>query len=154
MTASPHDESAAYYALRPKTPVRAIVLAAILVVAGGVLCWLGWPGSRSMPLGIAGVVALAIGVVLGIAAVVFVSSGTLHVVVSDDGFDVSGPGYHKSGAWIDVTGVSATADGARLVIARGQVDRTFVQCPGGIANERMQALVDDVSKRVRARDRQ
>jgi len=151
MTVSSHGDSVAYYALRPKAPVRAVVLAAVLAIAGAVLCWLGWPEPRNLPLGIAGAVAAAVGVALGIAAVAFVSSGTLHIVLSDDGFDVSGPGYHKGGAWIDVTGVSATPDGSRLVIAQGLVDRTFIQCPGGVADERMRALTLDVSARLAER---
>lgn len=66
--------------------------------------------------------------------------------------EVSGPGYHKSGAWIDVDAVSATPDGSRLVIARGRVDRTFIQAPGGKPDDQMRAITDDISRRMQALD--
>ena len=43
-------------------------------------------------------------------------------------------------------------DGSRLVIARGQVDRVFIQAPGGEADAQMQAITDDISARLEALD--
>ena len=44
--------------------------------------------------------------------------------------------------------VSATPDGARLVIGQGHIERTFIQAPGGIADDQMKALTADLSSRL------
>ncbi|WIY82729.1 hypothetical protein [Propionimicrobium sp. PCR01-08-3] len=140
------------YALKPQHPVRAWVIAVILVLGGAALIWagLGAGDTRNTVVIVVGSIVAVLGVVMGIAALTFVSNSTLYVTLSPDGFEVSGPGYHKSGAWIDVDSVSTTPDGSRLVIGQGHVERTFIQAPGGIADEQMKALTDDIATRLRA----
>lgn len=139
------------YALRPKNPVRAWVLAAAGLIIGIATLSLGLSGeTTNVVLVVVGVVLTAFGLILGIAALAFISNRTLYVVLSPEGFEVSGPGYHKSGSWIDVDAVSATPDGARLVIGSGHIERTFIQAPGGVANDQMKALTEDIAARLRA----
>lgn len=147
-TPDPHETS--YYALRPRTPVRAWAVCVLLVVVGVAAGLVGWSEPRQMVLVVGGVVAVLAGLALGITAATFVSSWTLHIVLTPEGYEVSGPGYHKSGSWVDVDAVSTTPDGSRLVIAKGLVDRTFIQCPGGEADERMRAVAEDITARLRA----
>ncbi len=129
--------------------MRAWAIAACLLIAGVVALWTGLAGETTNGvLVIIGAVLAVAGLGLGIAALTFVSNRTLYVVLSPDGFEVSGPGYHKSGAWIDVDSVSATPDGARLVIGQGHIERTFIQAPGGIADDQMKALTADLSARL------
>ena len=47
-----------------------------------------------------------------------------------------------------VSAVSATPDGARLVITQGHVDRTFIQAPGGAVDKRLRALTDEIAERL------
>lgn len=146
--ATPAASGTTYYALRPRTPSRAWLLAGLFVVAGvaAVVAGVGEPPS-SVALVLGVLVGLA-GIGLAVAAAAFVQSRTQHVVLSDEGFEVTGPGYHRSGVWLDVDAVSATPDGSRLVIAQGHVDRTFIQSPGGRADATMQALVADITARL------
>lgn len=145
------DPQTNHYALKPQNPVRAWALAAGLLITGIALLWLGLGGSATVVWQvIVGAVLAVFGLGLGVAALTFVSNRTLYVVLSPDGFQVSGPGYHKSGAWIDVDSVSATPDGARLVIGSGHVERTFIQAPGGVADDQMKALTDDIAVRLQA----
>lgn len=150
--ATPNLQDTSYYALRPRTPVRAWVIAVLAVVAGIWVGVVGWQDPRQIAVLVVGVLLGLSGVALGIIAAAFVSSRTLHINLSPQGYEVSGPGYHKDGAWIDVDAVSATPDGSRLVIARGQVDRVFIQAPGGEADAQMQAITDDISARLEALD--
>lgn len=146
--AVPDLTETSYYALRPSTPVRAWVIAVLAMAAGVWVCLTGWQDPRNTLTIVAGAALALGGVALGMTAAAFVSSRTLHIVLSPQGYEVSGPGYHKEGAWIDVDAVSATPDGSRLVIARGQVDRVFIQAPGGEADAQMQAITDDISARL------
>ena len=149
--AIPNPGDTSYYALRPRTPVRAWVLAIVLLGVGVLLIVLGWRAElRNTVLVVIGVVVGLLGLAMAIGAASFVQARTLHVALSPSGFEVNGPGYHKDGAWIDVDAVSATPDGARLVIARGQVDRTFIQSPGGSADAQMQALRNDIAARLKS----
>ena len=145
------NEHTSHYALKPRNPVRAWAIAACLLIAGVVALWTGLAGeAANVALVVTGAVLAVAGLGLGIPAPTFVSNRTLYVVLSPDGFEVSGPGYHKSGAWIDVDSVSATPDGARLVIGQGHIERTFIQAPGSVADDQMKALTADISSRVRA----
>ncbi len=149
--AASDSEQTSHYALKPRNPVRAWAIAGCLLIAGVVALWTGLASETTNGvLVIIGAVLAVAGLGLGIAALTFVSNRTLYVVLSPDGFEVSGPGYHKSGAWIDVDSVSATPDGARLVIGQGHIERTFIQAPGSVADDQMKALTADISSRVRA----
>ncbi len=151
MPASPPGfRDSSHYDLRPRTPVRAWVMAGIALVAGVVALVVGWPEPRNLALVVVGALLVVGGLALGITAAVFVRTRTLRITLSPDGYEVAGPGYHKAGAWIDVDAVSATPDGNRLVIARGRVDRTFIQPPRGEAEEQMRAIIDDISDRLKA----
>lgn len=151
--ATPRIGETAYYALRPRRPVRAWVLAILLLLIGALMLTLGWRADpRNTVLVVIGVVAGVLGLAMAIVAASFVQARTLHVTLTPDGFEVNGPGYHKAGSWIDVDTVSATPDGARLVIARGQVDRTFIQAPGGTPGDLMRELTADISARLHALD--
>lgn len=139
-----------HYDLRPRTPTRAWITAGIALLAGVIAFVVGWSEPRNTVLVVSGAVLALGGAALGITTAVFMRTRTLRITLSPDGYEVFGPGYHKSGAWIDVDAVSATPDGTRLVIARGRVDRTFIQPPRGEAEEQMRAIVDDITDRLQA----
>lgn len=141
----PAPESA--YALRPQTPVRAWLLASVLVVAGVVVAYLGFRPPRNTVIAVIGIVAGVAGILLGLLAATFVAARTQYVTLTDSGFDVSGPRYHRSGTWDEVTAVNATPDGSRLVISCGLVTRVFIQAPGG-NDPQMAALTDDIVTRL------
>ena len=150
MATVPHAVDSSYYALRPRTPARAWALAFVAVVGGIGLLTAGWRDPRSTAMIVVGALIALAGLVLAVTTAAFMTSRTVHIVLSPDGFEVNGPGYDKSGSWIDVDSVSATPDGSRLVIASGRVHRTYIQCPGGEADERMAAITADIARRLHA----
>lgn len=151
MTAASDLEQTSTYALQPRAPLRAWAVTGLALLAGGLCLWSGLGADpTNVLLVVLGSLAVLAGVVMGIAALAFISTCTLRVTLSPSGFEVKGPGYHKQGSWIDVDAVSSTPDGARLVIASGQVERTFIQAPGGQVDAKMHALTEDIAARLRA----
>lgn len=148
MAVTSGEQGTSYYSLRPRPPVRAWALAVVLTVGGVLAVVVGWPAPHLVPLLVFGGVLTAAGVVLGVVSTVFIASRALRVVLSDDGFEVNGPGYHKQGSWLDVDRVATTPDNARLVISQGHVDRTFIQAPGARPTPQMEALVADIAERL------
>ena len=143
----PEPESTSYYPLRPKVPVRALVLAAVLVVVGVFLLILQLPMTSVNWQFIVALALLVLGLALVVASLAFVTSGTQHVVLSSSGFEVTAPNYHRSAPWAEVTSVRATPDNTRLVIAVGQVTRIYIQSPGG-KTRRMAQLINDIQRRL------
>lgn len=139
------------YALKPANPVRAWIVSALLLVLAILLIWGGVsPGETvRIVMLVLGVIAAVIGLVILASAVFLVKHRTVTVVFSQEGFEVIGPGYYRSGDWIDVDAVSATPDGSRLVIDQGHIERTFIQVPGGVADEQMKALTKDIKRRLK-----
>ena len=66
-----------------------------------------------------------------------------------DEVEVLPPGAH---GWFQHGHAEWSPDGSRLVIARGRVDRTFIQAPGGKPDDQMRAITDDISRRMQALD--
>ena len=134
------------YTLKPRLPLRAFVLAAVLSVVGALLAVLaaaqGWH-----------VAVLVVGIVLVVAAVLLVlgsmlSLRTMRTVVEldKDGFRVHGPGVDKHAKWPEVTRVALADEGSRLVFSHGEVERTHLWCPGGASDPEFRALTQDVVK--------
>ena len=149
MAEPPDSAATSHYALRPTTPVRALVLAGCCLLFGALGAFFGVQNANSVLVALGVALAVA-GVALTITAVVFVSSRTTHITLSPEGFEVSGHGYQKSGAWLDVDKVASTPDGTRLVISQGHVDRTYIQAPGCRLDDRMRAITADIAARLEA----
>lgn len=133
------------HVLRPRPPVRAFALAAVLSVVGAFLTIL--LVAKGVPMGwvVVGIVILAFGVALLVAAVISMVRLRTYVDLSDEGWTVRGPSGRRSGSWDDVTKVTISYNGAHLTLCHGQVARTHIIAPGNIASEEMKALAEDVA---------
>lgn len=141
------EQEASYYSLRPARPGRAILILILALVVGGGLLAAGIVSS-SIALIVVGVILLVFAVVLAVLTMTFMSARTVEVELSDEGFEVRGPGYRRSADWSEVTAINATPDGSRLVIACGRVTRVFIQSPQGSSDELIQHLTDDMVGRL------
>ncbi|MGA4670488.1 hypothetical protein ACPCG0_11970 [Propionibacteriaceae bacterium Y1923] len=136
------------YTLRPRLPLRAFVLAAVVSVVGALVAVLaganGWPAAVF----VGGMVLLVAAVLLVGAAVISMRSMRTFVDLDDEGFHIHGPGVDKRGEWAEVTRVALADDGARLVFSHGEVERTHLWCPGGATDPEFQALTRDLVTRL------
>lgn len=141
--------SGTHHVLRPRTPVRAWVLVSLMLIVGIIVLIVGLVNGIRVPALVIGGVLVLVGAVLGLITGSFVATRTLQVTLDDEGYQISGPGYRREGAWREVDQVRSTPDGLRLVIASGPVRRDFIQAPGGVTTEQMRALTDDIATRLR-----
>lgn len=143
--ASSDPTNTTYHALRPRPPIRAWMLAVLLATIGAILLIFGVGRTPGLVMAVCGGVLLVLGIALGMLGIIFVNARTVHITLDAQGFQVSGPGYQRSGEWDEVTAVNATPDGARIVIACGRVSRVFIQAPGGVADATMDRIAEEIS---------
>lgn len=138
------------YVLKPRLPVRAFVLAAVLSIVGAALVVLAsaqsWP-NWSVGLG---VFVIALGIALLLLAVGTLRTNRVQVDLDDEGYHIHGAGLERSGTWKSVTKAAVADDGARLILSHGEVTRTHIWCPMGGQDPQMKALVVEVAQRLDA----
>lgn len=110
------------YRFRAPAPLRAVALGATLSLFGAMAAVLAlvrdWPVGAAVP----GFVLLGLGVLAVVGSLVQQARQHATVTLSDEGWQVVGPGGIKGGSWADVTRVSGTDDQSRLSIeSRGGV---------------------------------
>jgi len=144
------DAGTSQYVLRPRPPIRAFLIAAVLALVGAAVLVVSltvrWPLAATL---VAGVVLLA-GLVLLVLALVSLRSLAMKVSFDADGYRIKGPDIDVTGQWSNVTKVVQADDGARLIFHHGEVRRTHLWCPGGGADPQMHALTAEVSRRLDA----
>lgn len=138
------------YLLKPRLPVRAFLVSALLAVAGAVVLVAALDQSWHRAVAVVGGVLLLTGLVLLVLALVSLRTLALKVRVDDAGYRIVGPDLDVEGRWDEVTKVVQVDDGARLVFHLGEVRRTHLWCPGGAEDPQMQALTRDVARRLDA----
>ncbi len=138
------DKSVAKYQFVPSTPVTAWIVLAGLVIVGIALLNLegrGWVWTG---------IGILIGCLIGVLFLALSIYATKLVVEFDEyGYRINNGAETKTGAWADVTSVSATPDGSRLIIRRGPVARDYIIAPKGASVERMAALTADLQRRLK-----
>ncbi len=141
------------YTLKPKLPMRALVMAIFLAFVGASLLVTNTKQPLHIALVVMGAVALVIAVVFAIGIVVSMRTLAVHVDIDDKGYAILGAGEPRRGTWDEVTNLSTTPDGSRLKISKGMIVRHYVLAPGGAPDEQMAALVDDMRAKLQARGR-
>ena len=138
----------ATYVVRPRTPMRAFVLAALLSMAGAVLITLsaalGW---AQLWMWVSAVVLLA-GVLLLLTALASMRRLRTYVDLDDTGWEVRAPGGTRRGDWSDVTKVTIAVRGDRLTLHHRDGRRTHIVAPG--PTDEMQAMATDIATRLDA----
>ncbi len=131
--------------IRPRPPVRAFGLTALLAVVGAALVVAS--GSWDWPVAVlgAGIVALVLSVGLLAAAVLAQTRMRVTVELSDKGYRVVEPGGVTDGVWSEVTKVTQAP--GRLTFHLGQEKRFHILAPAGNPAE-LASIADEVSRRL------
>ena len=136
------------FVIDPRPPARAFVLAAALSVTGAVLAVLPLEGALRWVLVVLGILLIAAaGLLMGLA-VASMRRQRVVVVLDDDGFRVDSPTGVRSGAWAEVTRVTAAP--GRITLHQGETERVHLVAAAGklpqfdaIAHAISQRLDDD-----------
>lgn len=144
---TPHP-TAQRYVLKPRPPVRAFLISAVLILIGALL--LALTGGKAVVwVALSWIVLLAGLALVGMAGYSMVKMRTF-IDLDDQGYKILGPGVEKAGAWSDVSKVTTSAEGAHLTLYHGQVSRTHILCPGGGDDAEMTRLVAAVAQHLDA----
>lgn len=138
-------KSTAKYQFFPSVPITAwLVLAGLVIVSIALFNFdaVGWRW--------AGGILLACSLLGALFVALSVRAAKLVVELDDYGYRIDNGDQVHSGAWADVTSVSATPEGNRLVIRRGPVARDYIIAPKGASVERMAQLTADLQRRLSA----
>ncbi len=132
------------YVIKPRPPVRAFALSAILALLGAAVIVLsaeyGWPvGVLAL-----GVVVLVLSVALVVLAFVARSRMAVTVEITDDGYVVREPGGVREGRWADVTKVTEAP--GRLTFHSGDDRRFHLMAPGGSGD--LDRIAAEVARRL------
>ncbi|MFZ0531006.1 MAG: hypothetical protein WAL91_10785 [Propionicimonas sp.] len=133
--------------MRQRPPLRALVLAAALMLIGLVLVLmaqlLGW----HLVLTVGGALALLFGVGLLVASWAIARSMSVDVVLDDNGFQVVGAGSNETGRWSDISRVTRS-DGALGLYRRDGTVLHLVVARNSVAD--LDALGTDIAHRLDA----
>ena len=134
--------------LKPRPPLRAFGIAAVLSVVGAGLLVAALQSGWHVAVSILAGVVLAAGIVLFFMALVAMDKLGVRITVDDEGYEISGTDQDHSGKWSDVTKVTQAVDTAHITIYHGNVRRTHLIFPGGPAQQQMGEVVDAILERL------
>ncbi|MGV8907650.1 MAG: hypothetical protein ACOH1Y_01590 [Propionicimonas sp.] len=139
--------SSTTHQIRQRPPLRALVLAAGLVLVGIVFLLMADLLDRQPALTALGVVGVVLGLVLFAAAWLLARSMLVEVVLDDGGYRLVGPIHDGQGAWADISKVTLSA--SRITLHRKDGSRVqLVVARGGRAD--LDALGRDIASRLDA----
>lgn len=131
--------------VRQRPPLRALALAALLVVVGLVLLLMADLLNRQPALTALGVVAVVLGLALFGAAWWLARSMRVEVVLDEDGYHLSGPIRAEEGAWSEI-GMVTRGRGRITMHRKGGTRVLLVVARGGKAD--LDALGADIAARL------
>lgn len=134
--------------LKPRPPLRAFLIAALLSLLGGVFTVLSLQNEWNVAVVAISVVVLVLGIALFTIATVATARLGVRITLSDEGYQVSGVQANREGQWKDVTKVTQAVEGAHITIYHGDVRRTHLIFPAGPAQARMQEVIDEIMARL------
>ena len=136
------------FVVRPRLPMRAFVLAALLSMLGALGITLSAATAISQVWMWVSAAVLLVGVLLVITALTSMRRLRTYVELGDTGWEVRAPGGTTRGLWRDVTKVTIAADGVRLTLHHPDGRRTHIVAPG--PTDEMQAMALDIAARLDA----
>lgn len=135
--------------LKPRPPLRAFAIAAVLSLVGALFLVLALQLEWHVAVAVLAALVLAIGITLFAVSLVAMARLGVRITLTDEGYHVSGTNQEHSGAWADVTKVTQAVDSAHVTIYHGNVRRTHLIFPGGPAQEQMPDVVEAITERLR-----
>lgn len=133
--------------VRQRPPLRALVLSAGLMLVGLVLVLMAELLDRNLPLAVAGLVVLGLGVVLFGVSFWVARATRVEVVLDEQGYAIQGRDTAQSGRWADVRRVTRAAD--RISLFRADGTRVQLVVPRGRPAD-LDALGADIARRLDA----
>lgn len=104
--------------LKPRPPIRAFAVVAVLAVLGAVLFVAADLVSWGLVLFIAAIVVWVFAGLLVLAIIGAIARNRVRVEIDDQGYTVYGPQGKRSGVWDDVVRVTQSSTGRRVTIHR------------------------------------
>ena len=136
------------YVVRPRLPMRAFVLAALLSMAGAVgITLVAATGAAQVWMWVSSMVLL-LGVLLLLTALTSLRRLRTYVELGEDGWEVRAPGGTRRGLWGNVSKVTIAANGVRLTLHHTDGRRTHIVAPA--PTDEMQAMAEDIAARLDA----
>ena len=136
------------FVVRPRLPMRAFVLAALLSMLGALGITLSAATAISQVWMWVSAAVLLVGVLLVITALTSMRRLRTYVDLDDTGWEVRTPGGTRRGDWSDVTKVTIAVRGDRLTLHHRDGRRTHIVAPG--PTDEMQAMATDIATRLDA----
>jgi Na+/melibiose symporter-like transporter len=133
--------------VRQRPPLRALALAAVLVLAGVLLLMMADLLNRQPALTALGVTGVVLGLILFLAAWLLARSMRVEVVLDTDGYRLAGPGRPEEGTWAEVARVTRSERGITLYRKNGTRLQLMVS-RGGVAD--LDSLGRDIAARLDA----
>lgn len=133
------------YVLKPRPPMRAFFVAAIISALGAVLTVVAAAQHAGAVWIMLAFILLALGVVLAVMGWLSMTRMQTYIKLDDKGYEIKGPGVEKAGEWTDVNRVTTSNGGTHLTMYHGEVGRTHIMCPGGQGGAQMAELAQDIA---------
>jgi hypothetical protein len=139
--------AATTHEVRQRPPLRALALAAVLMVVGLVLVLMAQILDENLLLTVGGLVVLVLGALLFGVSLFIARAMRIRVVLDDDGYVIQGRDATQSGRWADVRRVTRTAD--RVTLYRADGSRVQLVVPRGRPSD-LDSLGEDIAQRLDA----
>jgi len=133
--------------IRQRPPLRALALAAVLMLVGLVLVLMAEILDSNLWLTVAGLIVVGAGLALFGTAWVSSRTSRVQVVLDEDGYVIKGRESALSGRWADVKRLTRGPD--RITLHRGDGRRVQLVVPGGHPSE-LDDLGTDITRRLDA----
>jgi len=133
--------------IRQRPPLRALALAAVLMLVGLVLVLMAELLDGNLWLTVTGLLVVGAGLVLFGTAWVASRVARVQVVLDEDGYVIQGRESALSGRWADVKRLTRGSD--RITLYRGDGHRVQLVVPGGHPSE-LDDLGADITRRLDA----
>jgi len=137
--------AATTHQVRQRPALRALALAALLMLVGLVLVLMADLLDRNLALTVIGLLALVLGAALFGASWWVARAARMQVVLDEDGYAIQGRDSAQEGRWADVRRVTSAAGRITLFLADGT--RVLLAVPRGRRDD-LDALGADIARRL------
>lgn len=137
--------AATTHQVRQRPALRALALAALLMLVGLVLVLMADLLDRNLALTVTGALALVLGAGLFGASWWVARAARMQVVLDEDGYAIQGRDSAQAGRWADVRRVTSASGRITLFLADG--NRVLLAVPRG-RHDDLDALGADIARRL------
>lgn len=133
--------------IKPRPPVRAFAIAAVLSIVGAILLVFGLRNSLGVVLVILGALFLLLGVVLALTGITAMLRQRVTITLTEEGYELNSRHGVFQGEWEAVTRITQSKDGKHFTIHEGdEVRRHLIFAPG--ATLEVDEFLKDLAERL------